>query len=239
MNDKIQSIEDISTLSEQVIDKFPTAGTPIDVIYCTYFLSIYGVIKDIQILLASNRFRNVPILIRSFFEAYVDFKIVLDDPEKIQPFILKSDEEELRVIDALLKAEHNEALQHRSKLLKEEIVARKSRAIKSPRIKDKFEMINMGWFYDLFYNRLSSHSHNDIKEIGRKFILLKGEGSVILKYIPEDCDREGLVYLELLTFYFLEVIKSINNKLTLGMEEQIKQIENTIFGGSSFPKSVN
>lgn len=199
-----------------LVDYIPSKGEPREALLYGYLLSLFDIGSDIHFLYTNGRFNNIPVLVRSFMETYVDMKLISNDIDFVNPLLLKADKEEKKKILSLLKEEtiSEEAKEMLSNALSqvEEDISERSKNCKAQSISNKFEKLGMSWFYETQYNELCAFSHNEIRRIEQRHIEYNGEEKIILKHSIRNNSEEINRFVSITETYLVDVLTTVNNK---------------------------
>lgn len=218
---------------DDLVDQIPKNGKPHDVLLYGYMLSLFDICSDINFLYTNDRFRNIPVLVRSFIETYIDMKLISEDIKFIDPLILKADKEEKKKLNGLLKGENiskkdiellSNALSKLEKAIEDRSVLI-SKDYKIQSISDKFKKLDMSWFYETQYNELCAFSHNEILKIEQRHIKYIGDSTVILNHLSKNQPEEINRIITITESFLVDALTTVNNKTNLDCTEQLKRIE--------------
>jgi hypothetical protein len=218
---------------DDLVDQIPIKGKPHDVLLYSYMLSLFDICNDINFLYSKDRFRNIPVLVRSFIETYIDMKLISVDIKFIDPLILKADKEEKKKLNGLLKGGNiskrdieilSKALSQVDKAIEDRSVSI-SKDYKIQSISDKFKKLGMSWFYETQYNELCAFSHNEIRKIEERHIKYNGDSVVILDHLNRNQPEEINRIISITESFLVDALTSINNKTGLDCTDQLKRIE--------------
>lgn len=219
-----------------LVDKIPTKGKHQEALLYGYLLSLFDIGFDIYFLYTKDRFRNIPVLVRSFIETYIDMKLISNDINFVHSLILKADWEEKRKLVNLLKDEYvsekdKELLSNALSQVEKDINDRSTSLSKEYEIRsisDKFKKLGMSWFYETQYNDLCAFSHNEIRKIEQRHIEYNGGEKVILKHLTQNQSEEISRFISITETCLVDVLTTINSKTDFDCTEQLKRIDELI-----------
>ena len=194
MNKNHEKLNRILKYSDQLIDKIPDQSNPHKIFIFTYYLSLFDIANDIVLLADNNRLNNIPTLVRSFIETYIDMELLAQNENYIHVLIVKAEEEEIRKLESILN-KNDLTPEIRKQFTKQKQDAEQSLTSHKNRdnipifksIKDKFRALNMLDFYNISYNDLCGHTHNNAKQIEQKFISMNADQTkVTLKHLAKN-----------------------------------------------------
>lgn len=212
-----------------LVNNIPAKGKPQEVLLYGYMLSLFDIGSDIDFLYTNDRFKNIPVLVRSFIETYVDMKLISNDIDFVNSLLLKADEEEKKKLLNLLKeetiSEENKEILSNALSQVEKDISERSKNYKSQSISNKFEKLNMSWFHKTAYNDLCAFSHNEIRKIEQRHIDYNGDSNVTLNHLNQNKSKEVDLFISITETYLIDVLTIINIKTSLDCTKQLNRIK--------------
>jgi len=99
----MEKLSKILKLIESLIERIPTKDSKENIVLYSYLLSLFDISSDILFLVKNNRFKNIPVITRSFLETYIDLLLLSKSNEYIYTLMKKADEEEINKINGFLE----------------------------------------------------------------------------------------------------------------------------------------
>lgn len=233
-------LDEILDDANKLIQTLPKEIGRFDILSITMFFTMIDITTDINLLIKNNRYLSIPSLVRNFMDTYVDLLLVTSDSKNVYPLLHKVYSEEQRALKAKIKPLHsslfikdNSDLETTNKQIteKENELNELKKLVGSNKlktIKDKYERVNLLWFYETIYNDLCSQTHNGLDSIERRHIDLKTEDKILIKYLQSYYTRDYFVYILILLNYFHASIGVINKLLDLKCDSLIAAVQNKI-----------
>lgn len=151
-----------------------------------HVISLYGSIVElsssIKVLYQSGHFTAIPVLLRTILEAFVDLCNLCQDPTYGYSLIMNSHNESLR----FLKAAQNDQNVYANMIAQDpdidehisnfetKIGTLKTNGHKRLNVRERFEKADMGDEYQTIYNMLCTASHNDIRALHSRHLVISG-----------------------------------------------------------------
>ena len=233
-------LDEILKDADKLIGAFPKDLNRFDVLSISMFLTMIDITTDINHLVKMNRFLSIPSLVRNFMDAYVDLLLITSDSKNVYPLLYKVYSEDQKVLKAKIKPVHSSLFIKDDKELEtinKQIIEKQSELNELKKlvgsnelktIKEKYERVNLLWFYETIYSDLCSQTHNGLKSIESRHISPKTDDKILIKYLQAYDTQDYYVYILTLLNYFHESILVINKALNLNNDSLIGEIQNKI-----------
>lgn len=197
---------------------------------------------DVSNLVKANRLISIPALVRNFMDTHVDLLLVTKDPQNIYPLLFKTYNEELKVLKSKVSPSNAMVFNHSQDQMnqlmhqientkrdvKELEILTGSNKIKST--KEKYQKVDLLWFYETIYNELCSHTHNALSALEFRHIEQMPEGNVVIKYMQHYDIKDYYRYLLTMVTYFFDAFVILSESLNLTQETLISNLQNKVSG---------
>ena len=167
-------IDEILQDTDKLVKILPKSVSKEDVLLVSMFLTMIDIATDINCLVKFNRFLSIPSLIRNFMDTYVDLQLITLDPRNVDRLLYKAYSDDLKALKARINPLHFSLINDDREIINERITKREgdvsglkellgTSEFKS--IKEKFEKVDLLWFYETIYRDLCSQTHNGLLAI--------------------------------------------------------------------------
>lgn len=230
---KSSTLKRIFDLSDHLTFQLPKSSEPTEIVKLLYLFAFDDLAEDILLLIDRNRFNNIPLLMRSFFETYLDFKLILKDEAHIHSLILKAQKEEVKIPTSLLKNNLNEdqkaVLNSAKDFLIKDNQERVEAGYNSMTIKDKCKKLGLEDIYELHYNELSAYCHNAILVLERKYLSYSAEeGKIIFNHRMRSNPSLIEHHISLINLIYLNILSSLNDEFQFGIDDTLNELSQII-----------
>lgn len=204
-----------------------------------HVVSLYGSIIEfsstIKELYKSGHHSAIPIVLRSILEAFVDLKNLCQDPKYGYSLTINSREESLRFLKAakdnqkvyaeLVAQDPDFDLNYSN--LKKEIESLKSKGNKGVSIRKKFDDAGMANEYQTIYSMLCTATHNDIRALSVRHMIIDGDSLSLEIFKKEDIDTI-YEFFGIASELLLRASYEIHGLLNSGKENKLKLLRDNL-----------
>jgi len=234
-----RQLDEILKDIDKLIRAFPRNVNRFDVLSISMFFTLIDITTDINHLVKMKRYLSIPSLVRNFMDSYVDLILVTSDSKNVYPLLYKVYSDGLKVLKAKRHSsmfnKDNDDLEmiNRQITEKENKLKELSKLIgpnKLKTIRDKYERVNLLWFYETVYSDLCSQTHNRLDSIEHRHIEQKTKDKISIKYLQLYNIEDFYKYILTLLIYFNEAIGVVNRTLDLKCDILVEEIQEKIRG---------
>lgn len=204
-----------------------------------HVISLYGSIielsSSIKVLYQSDHFTAIPVLLRTILEAFVDLCNLCQDPKYGYSLIMNSQHESLR----FLKAAQNDQNVYANMIAQDpnideqiasfeaKIDVLKKNGNKRLKVRERFEKADMGDEYQTIYNMLCTASHNDIRALRTRHLVISGE-SFSLEIFKEEDTQNMYESLGIASELLWRATNDIHGLLNSGKDKEIQSLRDDL-----------
>jgi len=204
-----------------------------------HVISLYGSIIEfsstIKELYKSGHHSAIPVVLRSILEAFVDLKNLCQDPKYGYSLTINSNKESLKFLKAAKDNQHVYAElvardpdvdQHINNFEKE-INSLRNKGNKGVSIRCKFEKVGMAYEYQTIYSMLCAATHNDIRALSARHMVINEDSFSLEIFKKEDFDT---IYesFGIASELLLRATYEIHGLLNSGMENKLKLLRDNL-----------
>ncbi|TAL23730.1 MAG: hypothetical protein EPN94_08825 [Nitrospirae bacterium] len=199
------------------------------------YASIIEFSSTLKDLYQSGHHSAIPIILRSILEAFVDLKNLCKDPKYGYSLTINSNKESLKFLKAAkdnqdvyaeLVAHDPDVDQHINDFEKE-VNSLKNKGNKGVSIKDKFEKGGMAYEYQIIYSMLCAATHNDIRALRTRHMVINEDSFSLEIFKKEDVDT---IYesFGIASELLLRATDEVHGLLNSGMENKLKVLRDDL-----------
>jgi len=233
-------LDEILNDSDELIKSLPGKLKKFDVLSISLFFTLIEITTDVNYLVKVKRFISIPSLVRSFMDTHVDLLLITGDSENVYPLLYKVYDGERKVLKAKIDPLHSSLFITDSndlETIKKQIIEKDKEIIELEKlvgsnklrtIKDKYERVNLLWFYKTIYNDLCAHTHNALNSIEHRHIDQVPDDKILLRYLQSNDSKDFYKYILTLLTHFYSSVEVINSALDLRQDFIVERIQKRI-----------
>lgn len=204
-----------------------------------HVISLYGSIielsSSIKVLYQSGHLTAIPVLLRTILEAFVDLCNLCQDPKYGYSLIMNSHNESLR----FLKAAQNDQNIYTNMIAQDpnidehianfeaKIDALKTNGNKRLNVRERFEKADMGDEYQTIYSMLCTASHNDIRALRTRHLVIDGK-SFSLEVFKKEDTQAMYEFLGIASELLWRSTNEIHGLLASGKDKELKSLRDDL-----------
>lgn len=231
MNDHLSIssfIEEILSETErELVNNIPKSVSENNSVIILLFFTLYDISIDINCLAKNGRLLSIPSLVRNFMDSFVAIKLIKVDENYIYTLLGEAIDKKIKKVtkeNLLLDGtnfESSEKVLEDLNSFKADIDNSKNSSNLS--VFQKYEKVEMKWFYDTVYSDLCSETHNSILAIEQRHVEGFSNDKALFRLSDgfhfEDYQKHFIVFLT----FFSETISIVSEMLGVNNAE-IKNI---------------
>ncbi len=204
-----------------------------------HVISLYGSIielsSSIKVLYKSGHYSAIPVALRTILEAFVDLRNLCQDPKFGHSLTMNSNKESLKFLKAAKDDKNVYAkmiaidpdIDQHIDNFKKENKSLKDKGNKGLNIREKFEKIGMTDDYLTIYNRLCAATHNDIRALRARHLVIS-ENSFSLEIFKKEDTETMYESLGITSELLLRATYEIHGLLDSGKDKELQSLRDDL-----------
>jgi len=204
-----------------------------------HVISLYGSVielsSSIKVLYKSGHYSTIPVVLRTILEAFVDLRNLCQDPKYGYSLTINSNKESLKFLKAAKDDQNVYAemiardpdIDHHIANFKKKNESLKANGNKGMNIRDKFRKADMLDEYLTIYNMLCAGTHNDIRALRARHIVI-GKDSFSLEFFKNEDTEAMYESLGIASELLLRATYEIHGLLDSGKDKELQSLRDDL-----------